>query len=152
VDQEGAAFDDRMLRGRTTILSFAFAHCAAICPALVEKVREAAGRLDDAGGAGLVLVTLDPRRDTPEALPALARHWNLPPQARLLSGDPSDVERLLDSLGVPRERDPGTGELVHPALVLVIDGAGRIAYTFHNPPVDWIVEGVHRVAHEEVGS
>lgn len=151
VDQAGAAFDDRMLRGRTTILSFAFAHCAAICPALVEKLREAAARLDD-DDVGLVLVTLDPRRDVPDSLASLARRWSLPPGARLLSGEPAAVERLLDSLGVARERVPETGELVHPALVLVIDGAGRIAYTFHNPPIEWILEGVRRTEREEVGS
>ena len=143
VDQSGAAFDDRMLRGRPTILSFAFAHCASVCPAMVERLRLAAEDLG-AERARLVLVTLDPRRDTPDALPAPAQLWKLPPGAHMLSGDPEEVERLLDALGVPRERDPRTGEVTHPPLVLVVDGDGRIAYTFNNPPIGWITEGVRR--------
>ena len=158
VDQTGSAFDDGMLRGRPTIVSFVFAHCHAACPVLVENLRRAVDRLED-GGVRLVLVTLDPQRDTPATLAALARRWELPEGTHLLSGEPVAVERLLDAFGVARERDPGTGEVIHPPLVLVVDGGGRVAYSFNNPPIDWIVEGVNRsivcspspAAHEEVG-
>ena len=68
----------------------------------------------------------------------------VPDGARLLSGAPDDVCRLLDTLGVARTRDLQSGDVNHAPIVMVLDRAGRIAYTFNNPPAEWIVEAVRR--------
>ena len=93
----------------------------------------------------MALVTLDPWRDTPAALPELSSRWSLPAGSKVLSGDPGAVCRLLDSLGVARERDLKNGDVSHVPLVMIVDARGRIAYRFNKPPVDWIVEAVRRV-------
>jgi protein SCO1/2 len=144
VDQRGRAFDAAMLKGRPTVLSFVFAHCQTVCPILAHNLVAAARRMEP-GAAQMALVTLDPWRDTPAALPALAERFALPADAHLLSGDPADVCRLLDTLQVARERDLRTGDVSHAPLVLIVDAEGRVAYRFNNPTVDWIVEGVRRV-------
>lgn len=144
VDQAGAPFTLAMLTGRPTVMSFVFAHCQTVCPALARTLRAAAQELgpDD---ARLALVTLDPWRDTPASLPGLAARWSLPAGTVMVSGPPDDVCRALDALAVARERDLRTGDVSHAPIVLIIDGRGRIAYRFLNPPAEWIVEGVRRV-------
>lgn len=144
VDQGGAEFDDTMLRGTPTVFSFVFAHCQTVCPVVGRNTAAAVEQIGT-NRARLVLVTLDPWRDTPATLAALAESWGLPEEARLLSGEPEAVERLLDALDVARDRSETDGDIVHPPLVYVIDGDGQVAYLFNNPPVDWIVEGVRRV-------
>lgn len=145
VDQTGAPFDTTRLAGKATILSFVFAHCATMCPELVETTRRAAERLGPER-ARLVWVTLDPERDTPDSLPAIAERWRLPSGGALLSGAPAEVGRLLDTLGVERSPDPASDQIAHPPLVYVLDARGRMTYVFNGPSVEWIVEGVRRAA------
>lgn len=144
VDQSGAAVDAASLRRRPVVMSFVFAHCQTVCPVLVATLRKA-GRQLAPGEAAVALVTLDPWRDTPAALPELAARLELPAGARLLSGAPDDVVRLLDQLQVARERDLRTGDVSHAPVVVLVDADGRVAYRFNNPPAAWIVEGVKRL-------
>jgi cytochrome oxidase Cu insertion factor (SCO1/SenC/PrrC family) len=76
----------------------------------------------------VVVVTLDPWRDTPSRLPHLARHWKLGEDGFVLSGAVGEVTALLDRWQVARERDPRTGLVTHPPLVYVLGADGRIAY------------------------
>lgn len=144
VDQTGKAFDHAMLQGTPTILTFVFAHCQTVCPLLVDRAREAADVLGP-GQVQIVLLTLDPWRDSPASLPGLAEQWRLQPPTRLLSGDPGEVDRVLDAFQVARERNEQNGDVNHPPLLYIVDATGQITYLFNNPPVDWIVEGVRRV-------
>ena len=143
VDQTGAAIDAESLQGRTTIVGFVFAHCRTVCPAIVTSIKQAVARLTP-GQADVLLVTLDPWRDTPAALPALADFLRLPPNARLVSGPPEDVNRVLDAFDVARQRNLQSGDVAHVPLVVIVDRRGFVTYRFNNPPPDWIVEGVGR--------
>jgi cytochrome oxidase Cu insertion factor (SCO1/SenC/PrrC family) len=46
----------------------------------------------------------------------------------LVTGDPAEVEPLLDRMQIARQRDPETGVISHANLFLLIDREGRIAY------------------------
>jgi protein SCO1/2 len=143
VDQHGREVTAAALHGRPTVLTFVFAHCRTVCPALLQTLARAARELPD--GAQVVVVTLDPWRDTPATLASTMAGWPLPEGSRLLSGEPDAVARWLDAMGVARERDLQTGDVSHVPLVMVLDEQGRIAYRFSNPPAEWIAEGVRRV-------
>jgi protein SCO1/2 len=127
LDQHGQPTTLDAFRGRPVLVTFAFAHCETVCPTVVSDVLEATARLGDRMPAVLVF-TLDPWRDTPARLPSVASAWQLPSNARVLSGEPDVVERVLNAWRVPRVRNTATGDLSHPALVYVIDAEGRIAY------------------------
>jgi cytochrome oxidase Cu insertion factor (SCO1/SenC/PrrC family) len=126
-DQFGVPFDLAARRGRPVIVTFAFAHCAAICPLVVQdalRARDRAVALEPL----LAIVTLDPWRDPPARLPAIARNWHLTGDAVVLSGAVPQVEATLDAWQVARQRDSLTGDVAHPPLVYLIDREGRIAY------------------------
>ena len=130
VDHRGDAFDLDQLRGRTVLLTFAFAHCETICPVLVREVRAARTLATAAGqdSPAVVVVTVDPWRDTPARIPSIARRWELGEDEWLLSGSVASVSAALEAWQVPTTRDTLTGEVTHPALVYVIDPRGRIAF------------------------
>jgi cytochrome oxidase Cu insertion factor (SCO1/SenC/PrrC family) len=97
-------------------------------------------------GVAVLLVTLDPWRDTPGTLPALARRWALPPHFHVLtSHHPADVVAVARAFGVPSIRDDTSGDITHPGLVFVVDAAGRLAYTFNSPPAGWLRDALHRL-------
>ena len=127
VDQHGRAVSLADWRGRPAILTFAFGHCATICPVVVNDLRAARRRAARADVA-LLVVTLDPWRDTPDRLRTIARHWSLGPNDRVLSGPVEDVEAVLDALGIARRRNEVTGDVDHATTVFVLESSGRIAW------------------------
>lgn len=127
VDQQGRTVTLAQLRGRPVFVTFAFAHCETVCPLIVHDVLRAQARLAELDPVVLV-VTLDPWRDTPARLPAIASQWGLGAHAFVLSGPVAEVERTLDAWSVGRERNLQTGEVTHATQLYVIDREGRIAF------------------------
>jgi protein SCO1/2 len=130
VAQSGHTIQLAQFTGRPVLVTFAFAHCTTVCPVIVRQTLAAQAMLK--GSAlypAVLIVTLDPWRDTPSRLPALAESWQLPRgDAFVLSGAVEQVERVLGGWNIPRTRNESTGDVTHPALVYVVDKNGRIAF------------------------
>jgi len=125
-DQRGARFSLESLQGQRVLVTFAFGHCEVICPLIVHNALMA--RRSSDRDFALVVVTLDPWRDTPARLPHIAGGWGLGPEDHLLSGSVDEVNRVLDEWEVPRSRNLNTGDIAHPPLAYLIDPTGTIAY------------------------
>ena len=128
IDQTGQTFTLAAVRGRPALLTFAYGHCETVCPLLVRDVREAAASLPEEAVA-VVVVTLDPWRDLPARLPAVARAWELTGDARVLGGSVADVLAAAEAWGVGIDRDQATGDITHAPIVFVIDRDGRLAFS-----------------------
>lgn len=128
VNHTGTAVDWADLVGRPTVVTFAFGHCGDICPLVVENARSARDAVWGPDGAALIVVTLDPWRDTPDRLADLATRWHLGPGDHMLGGSVADVQGVLDAWNVARERDLSTGNITHPPLVSLVDAEGTIAF------------------------
>ncbi len=131
VDQSGGTVTLDAFRGRAVLITFAFAHCETVCPLVVHaalSIRDKLASTDAERTPAVLVVTLDPWRDTPSRLPAIAAQWGMTGDAHVLSGPTDEVERALNAWRVPRVRNTKTGDLSHPALVYVIAPNGRIAY------------------------
>jgi cytochrome oxidase Cu insertion factor (SCO1/SenC/PrrC family) len=144
-DQHGRLTRDGAFAGAPSVVAFIYAGCATVCPFLVRDTLSAVGSVK---GAKAVFITLDPWRDTPLALPGIARRYGMGEESVLLSGDPSKVAGLLKRLGIDSLRDPLTGEIQHPPLMLVLDAQGRIAYRFNRPSVPWLKSALIRLQKE----
>jgi cytochrome oxidase Cu insertion factor (SCO1/SenC/PrrC family) len=141
VDQNGEKVSISRFKGQPVVLTFVFAHCQTMCPLVIQHIKQAAP------GARVLLVTLDPWRDTPNVLLGIARRWDVPKTFHVLSSrSAADVLRVVEAYQVPFERDEKTGEITHPGLVFLVDALGRLAYTFNNPSPTWIREGLDRLA------
>jgi protein SCO1/2 len=132
VDQRGSRVTLAQLRGQPVLVGFAYAHCETVCPLLVREVVEA--RRAARSNPTLLLVTLDPWRDPPGRLPAIARHWGLSyPRERVLSGTVAEVEASLEQWQIPRGRDSLTGEISHVPGVYLVNRAGNLVYRAAGP-------------------
>jgi cytochrome oxidase Cu insertion factor (SCO1/SenC/PrrC family) len=131
VDQYGDTVRLQDFRGRRVLVVPAYGHCETVCPLIVHDAKKV---LEGDPGATLLIVTLDPWRDTPSRLPYLAQSWQLPPGAHILSGAVETVERTLDAWGIARSRDERTGEILHPVSIYLIDRLGRLAYIAPSDP------------------
>jgi cytochrome oxidase Cu insertion factor (SCO1/SenC/PrrC family) len=126
-DQTGRPFDLRDYRGKAVLVTFAYAHCQTVCPLVVSDLLEVQRRLG-ADAPEVVIVTMDPHRDTPSRLPSIAEQWKLGANGHVLSGEADQVELALNRWRIPRVRNEVTGEYSHPTIVYVIGPDGRIAY------------------------
>jgi len=133
VDQHGAPFSLDAFRGRRVMVTFAYAHCETVCPTIVRDL-QTARRDAKAQDAALVVVTLDPWRDVPSRLGAIAEQWRLGADDRVLSGPVDDVLRVLDAWRVAHSRDEKTGEVSHGSAVMLLDRQGRVSYRMSG---DW---------------
>ena len=129
VDQTGAGFSWTRLDDRPAVVGFAYGHCATVCPTLVHDLVAARG---GAASPALVLVTLDPRRDTPSRLASVANEWGLAAGDFLLGGEVAEVEATIAQWGIPWQRDSLTGEIAHGTQLFVVGPEGRM---------EWVVGG-----------
>jgi protein SCO1/2 len=155
-DQAGdpARFDD--LRGKVAVVSFVFTTCSGTCPATTHRMSQlqealkANGQWKD-GRVRLVSVTLDPERDTPEALRNYMRLYDLDPAGwSFLTGAPDAVNRMIASWGMWARPAPN-GQLDHPSRIFLLDTRGRIReiydLTFFKPA--WVLEDVRALLNED---
>jgi cytochrome oxidase Cu insertion factor (SCO1/SenC/PrrC family) len=126
-DQQGRRTSLAGFQGGPVLLTFAFGHCTTVCPTILHDLliaRAAANRPE----VPLLVISLDPWRDTPARLPSLASAWALGPEDRVFSGSVDEVERTLDALGVGRRRDGTTGNIDHAGTVMALDDRGHIVW------------------------
>jgi len=123
-DQRGAVRTLASLRGTPRAVALVYTHCTNSCPLIVGELR----RLAAASRAGIVLVSLDPARDTPGRLAEYAAEHGLD-AARwtLLSGSDDDVRDLAAALGV-RYRRTSPAELAHANAITLLDASGAVAH------------------------
>jgi protein SCO1/2 len=127
VDHRGGSVTAETLRGRPAVLTFVYANCHATCPVLVGRLQALERAVP--GDVLYVAVTLDPERDTVAALAGHAERWGLGSRWHLLSGEPATVRRLVAAFGIRWTRLPD-GELAHENVVVLLDRAGRVAFTY----------------------
>lgn len=133
VDQGGRQITARDLAGRDLIVTFIYTHCPLpdYCPLMMSRLNEAAARLVKAGrrdDVQMVVITVDPARDTPEVLAAYGkRHitdegdpfhrWSL------LTGTPANIRTWASFFALTYE--PDGKDIAHGLRTAVIDREGR---------------------------
>lgn len=133
IDQSGARTRLEEYRGRWVMVTFAFGHCEDICPIIVQHARQA--RVDEgAADVPLLVITLDPWRDTPDRLGTIATAWTLGAEDRVLGGSVEEVAAALDAWGIARVRDPDTGMIAHGSTIVLVDPEGRAAWRIEGAP------------------
>ena len=103
VDQNGQPFGPEQLRGHWSILFFGFTHCPDVCPttlALLAQVEKKLTDLPTEQRPHIVLVSVDPKRDTPERLAQYVKSFS-PTFTGTTAGDEAAVEEFALKMGVP---------------------------------------------------
>lgn len=94
VDQTGRTVDESLLEGRWSLVFFGFTYCPDFCPATLAALDATRSRMGAAGDdLQMIFVTVDPERDTPEALDAYLSSEGFPEGVVGLTGTPEQVAR-----------------------------------------------------------
>ncbi|MCF7200583.1 SCO family protein [Pseudomonas oligotrophica] len=101
IDQDGQAMATDRLDGRWSLLFFGYTFCPDICPATLAELRQLRGKLPEATRDALrvVLVSVDPARDTPAQLKQYLDYFNAGFVG--LTGELDDIQTLANGVGIP---------------------------------------------------
>jgi protein SCO1/2 len=117
-----------LFRGHPVLISMFYASCPDACPLLIADLQRMERELPPRIKADLriVLVSLDPERDTPDALQALARTRRVDESRwRLLRAPEETVRDIAALLGVKYRRLPD-GSFNHSSVITLLDPDGAI--------------------------
>jgi protein SCO1/2 len=129
---DGATFDLAEHRGEVFLLFFGYTHCPDFCPAtlsLLAQVYDLVG--DEAADVRTLFVTIDPARDTPEAMAQYLGYFGVP--ALGLTGTEDEVARVLRQYAGMAEMEPdadGNPIFGHSTYTYLIDHEGQVRYLF----------------------
>lgn len=142
LDQDGKKITQAWFDDQWTLVFFGFTNCPDICPATLQVLSLARAKLASSDAEGelpeILLVSIDPQRDTPEILKPYVAHFG--DGVSGMTGTLDELQKLTTMLGVyfeieePGANDePGNYNVAHSAHVIVIDNHGRYHAVFSAP-------------------
>ena len=139
VAHDGSRFDRARFLGRYTLVLFGFTNCPDLCPTTLVTLAEVERRLVDLPAAqrpAVVMVSVDPHRDTPEVLGRYVPHFD--PAFVGVTGEDGAIARLAQALGAAYQKGAevdGSYAVDHTAALFLIDPEARLAAVFPTPHV-----------------
>ena len=135
VDPSGKTVTDQNFRGRYMLIFFGYTHCPDICPAELQVMAAALDQLGPKAAKVVpIFITLDPERDTPEAVGAYVKNFG--PNIIGLTGSTEAVAAAAKAYRVSfskfQDENSGTNYTIdHSALAYLMGTDGE--YITHIP-------------------
>jgi len=133
IGADGKPFSSASLAGKPYVMFFGFTHCPDVCPNTLARLV----RLRQQLGTGatpfqIVFVTVDPERDTPQAVGSYAKLFNSPIIG--LTGTRAQIDRVAKSHAiyeakVPDASAPDGYTMDHGAAALLFGRDGKFVAT-----------------------
>lgn len=144
LDQFGNDVSRDSFRDHWSLVFFGFTHCPDICPITLQVLASARDSLRAAGQQPLpriVLVSVDPERDTPELMGKYVDYFG---EGNLgVTGSLEELTKLTSALGIYFQKQADNTEnyaVDHSAAVLLVDPTGSLHALFTGPHVVEIYE------------
>ena len=142
LDQDGNQLTNEWFDDQWTLVFFGFTNCPDICPATLQVLSLARAQLasndPDQELPDILLISVDPGRDTPESMKPYVAHFG--DGVSGATGSLEELEKLTTTLGVyfaiedPASPDaPENYNVAHSAHVVLIDNRGRYHAVFSAP-------------------
>lgn len=127
-DQHGKSWDWRRKRGQPQLVSMFYSSCQYICPLIVESAKAVERALTPAQRArlGVMLISMDPARDTPATLARMARQRHIDDRRWSLASPAADDVRSVAGVLDVRYRQLSDGEFNHTSVLILLDADGRM--------------------------
>ena len=148
-DAKGARVTEEMLKGHLSVMYFGFTHCPDVCPLALATITEA---LKIAGPIAEtvipVFVTVDPERDTPEAMGEYIANFH--PRFVALTGSVADVTAMTTAWRVYFAKQGGGDaaeyQMAHSDFIYLTGPEGR--YLTHFRADDTSLDIANRIKRE----
>jgi protein SCO1/2 len=145
-DDSGQAFGLDALTGHWTLLYFGFTYCPDVCPTALRDLARADQPMRDAFAAAgieaplqVVMVSVDPERDTPERLREYVRFFDadfigVTGEHAALAGFATELNAAFAKVPAPEGAAPGEYAITHTGNVAIVNPRGHY-HGFLRPPL-----------------
>lgn len=128
-DTEGRIRRLEDFKGEVTLVFFGFTRCPDVCPTTLLRLRQARAAVGpDADKVRVLLVSVDPERDTPAVLGAYVKNFD--PSFVGLRPEPADLPKVIKAFHAVAEKVPvgDTGDYTvdHSGTIYVYDRKNRM--------------------------
>ena len=130
IDQDGKPADQKVLTGKWTALFFGYTYCPDACPTTLTKLGAATLKLGARGdNLQVVLISIDPERDTPAKLKQYLSSPVFPKKMTALTGSPAQIAAVAKNYGVYYAKNgEGADYLMdHSTAIYLFDPKGHFA-------------------------
>lgn len=137
VGDDGEARGLEAWAGKNLLVFFGFTHCPDVCPltmAYLSGLYEDLGEPDD---LQVVMITVDPARDTPEVLRSYVKGFH--PDFAGLTGSAEAIDEAASRFYIGH-RHGADGMVVHTDVVLLLDRQGRMRYVYNQDSFERLEE------------
>lgn len=139
VDQQGRTVTDETFRGRWMLVFFGFTHCPDVCPTALNDMSAVLAELGPAADkVQPIFVTVDPERDTVEAMSQYVANFD--PRIVALTGTPEQISQAAKAYRVYYKKTPQGDDYTmdHTGILYLMDPQGRFMthFTPNTPPAD----------------
>lgn len=139
IHETGRPFTRADFDGRWTFIYFGYTYCPDACPMTLAQLNVVDRQLKEQqadNDTRYLLISVDPRRDTPERLAEYTKFFN--PDFQGATGEPEQLDQLAGSMGVlyrvPDDpEDPEHYLVDHSSTVLIINPRGELQAIFTPP-------------------
>ena len=139
IDEAGQAFNNQQLLDKWSLVFFGYTSCPDVCPTTLQNLQFIYDDLTNiADNSQVLLVTVDPKRDTSEKLNQYINYFN--PKFKALRGEHDVLFPFSRNLGMmyaitPKEEASVGGDsesywVDHSASLVLINPAGKVAAIF----------------------
>jgi protein SCO1/2 len=139
--------DTKTLRGKVLLIYFGYTHCPDVCPASLAAGAQALNTLtaEERAKVRLIMVSVDPERDTPERLKEYAAYFH--PEMIGATGSAEEIAAVAQSFGAGYVRQParpdGSYAVDHTTRTYFVAPDGRLAVSLElNAPAEQYLETV----------
>ncbi len=131
---DGANFPIRAQPGGLLVAFLGFTNCPDVCPIAMSEVGQALERLgDDSAPIDVAMLTVDPRRDTPDVLTEYVQQFVENAHA-LRTEDPAQLQSIVEAFGATyaAEHDVhgDTTDVGHTDYTYLLDDTGQVVLTW----------------------
>lgn len=144
VTPTGESFSDASLRGKPHLVFFGYTHCPDFCPTTLAQITAAFRELGPDKEIGAVFVSVDPERDTPQAIAEYLQSFD--PRIVGLTGTTAEVRAAARAFRVFFIKREGENDaeytMDHTGVVYLMDRNGRFvsALNMNRPAKDVAAE------------
>lgn len=130
---DGQMVDAESLRGKHVMVFFGFTNCPDVCPTTLTQLKVVMKNLEDkADDVQVLLVSVDPDRDSPEVMKAYTAAFG--PWLLGLTGAEEDLDNFRKTYGVyasmQSSDEKGQYNVMHSPAVFVFDAQGQARLLF----------------------
>lgn len=135
IDHQNRPFTRQQLQEKWSLIYFGFTHCPDICPTALTEIKRTLDNLPQAmrDNTRVVLVTLDPARDTPAILQQYVNAFD--PAFIGVTGEFLDIRRFANEVNVAFAKTPlGDDYTIDHSTHLVLINPKGDYHAFFRPP------------------